>query len=138
MVRKAKKIAYTTLLAMVMSVMPFSKAHRYAEPLPSERILKEGKASWYSRKSPGIKRTTANMEIFDDEAFTCAMWGAKFNQKLRVTNKANGKSIIVRVNDRGPHKRYVTRGRIIDLTERAFKHLSPTKKGLIDVQVEFL
>lgn len=138
MVRKAKKIAYTTLLAMVMSVMPFSKAHRYAEPLPSERILKEGKASWYSRKSPGIKRTTANMEIFDDEAFTCAMWGAKFNQKLRVTNKANGKSIIVRVNDRGPHKRYVNRGRIIDLTERAFKHLSPTKKGLIDVQVEFL
>ncbi len=138
MVQRAKKIAYTTLLAMIMSVMPFSKAHRYAEPLPSERILKEGKASWYSRKSPGIRHHTANMEIFDDEAFTCAMWGAKFNQKLRVTNKANGRSIIVRVNDRGPHKRYVSRGRIIDLTERAFHQLSPTKKGLIDVQVEFL
>lgn len=138
MVQKAKKIVYTTLLAMIMSVMPFSKAHRYAEPLPSQRILKEGKASWYSRKSPGIKRTTANMEIFDDEAFTCAMWGVKFNQKLRVTNLDNGRSIIVRVNDRGPHKRYVQHGRIIDLTERAFKHLSPTKKGLINVQVEFL
>ena len=138
MVKKARKIAYTTLLAMIMSVMPFSKAHRLAEPLPSERILKEGKASWYSRKSPGIKRHTANMEVFDDEAFTCAMWGTKFNQKLRVTNKANGKSIIVRVNDRGPHQRYANRGRIIDLTERAFHQLSPTKKGLIDVQVEFL
>ena len=69
---------------MIMSVMPFSKAHRYAEPLPSERILKEGKASWYSRKSPGIRHHTAKMEIFDDEAFTSAMWGAKFNQKLRV------------------------------------------------------
>ena len=138
MVKRAKQIAYTTLLAMIMSVMPFSKAHRYAEPLPSERILKEGKASWYSRKSPGINRHTANMEVFDDEAFTCAMWGAKFNQKVRVTNKANGRSIIVRVNDRGPHQRYVSRGRIIDLTERAFIQLSPTKKGLIDVQVEFL
>src|SRR3989344_3793188 len=113
MVKRAKQIAYTTLLAMIMSVMPFSKAHRYAEPLPSERILKEGKASWYSRKSPGINRHTANMEVFDDEAFTCAMWGAKFNQKVRVTNKANGKSIIVRVNDRGPHQRYANRGRII-------------------------
>ena len=138
MVRKAKKIAYTTLLAMVMSVMPFSKSHRYAEPLPSARILKDGKASWYSRKSPGINRHTANNELFDDEALTCAMWGAKFNQKLRITNKHNGKSIIVRVNDRGPHRRFVRRGRILDLTERAFRELSSTRKGLIDVQVEFL
>ena len=138
MVRKAKKLAYTTLLAMIMSVMPFSKAHRYAEPLPSARILKDGKASWYSRNSPGIRKHTANNEVFNDEALTCAMWGAKFNQKLRITNKANGKSIVVRVNDRGPHKRYVYRGRVIDLTQRAFKELSSTKHGLINVQIEFL
>lgn len=138
MVKKARKIAYTTFLAMIMSLMPISKAHRYAEPLPSHSIIKEGKASWYSRKSPGINKRTANNEIFDDEALTCAMWGVSFHQKVRVTNLANGKSIVVRVNDRGPHRRYVHRGRIIDLTERAFRELSPTAKGLIKVQVEFL
>ena len=138
MKRKGKRIFYTTLLALIMSLTPFGKAHKYAEPLPSSRVMKLGKASWYSRHSPGINRHTANNELFDDAAMTCAMWGVEFHQKIKVTNLDNGKSLIVRVNDRGPHKRYVHKGRIIDLTKAAFKKLSPTKGGLINVQIEFL
>jgi len=101
-------------------------------------LNREGKASWYSRNSPGVKRTTANNERFDDQAMTCAMWGVPFNRMVRVTNKANGKSVVVRVNDRGPHKRYVRTGRIIDLTKAAFTKLAPLKKGMIDVRVKIL
>ncbi len=135
---KRKKIFYTSILALIMSVTPFGKAHKIAEPLPSSRVTKVGKASWYSHRSPGINITTANNEIFDDTAMTCAMWGVKFNQKIKVTNLDNGKSVIVRVNDRGPHRRYVNAGRIIDLTQAAFERLSPSSKGLINVQIELL
>ena len=97
-----------------------------------------GKASWYSKESPGINQHTANNEIFDDSALTCAMWNVPFNQWIKVTNKANGKYVIVRVNDRGPHRRYVRKGRIIDLTQAAFARISSLKKGLIDIELEFL
>lgn len=106
--------------------------------IPLDKGIIAGHASWYSRRDPGINRHTANNEIFDDSKLTCAMWNVPFNQKLRVTNLANGKSIVVRVNDRGPHKRFVRKGRVIDLTRTAFKQIGGTKKGLIQVQVEFL
>ncbi len=106
--------------------------------MPMTHLTKTGKASWYSKRSPGINYRTANNEVFDDTDMTCAMWNVGFNQKIRVTNLANGKSIVVRVNDRGPHKRYVRQGRIIDLTKDAFKKLGATKDGLIDVEIEFL
>lgn len=122
---------------MLMMASQLSKAEK-AEPLPSKPQIHLGKASWYSRKSPGINRHTANNEIFDDTALTCAMWNVRFNQKVKVTNAVTGKSIIVRVNDRGPHKRFLNQGRVIDLTERAFKELSPAKVGLINVEIELL
>lgn len=102
------------------------------------RKVRLGKASWYSERSPGINKRTANNEYFDDSDLTCAIWGVEFNQKIKVTNLNNGKSIVVRVNDRGPHKRYVRRGRIIDLTKGAFAQISTLRKGLINVEIEFL
>ena len=105
---------------------------------PDGRYSMIGKASWYSRNSPGIKKRTANNEIFKDTSMTCAIWGAAFNSRVRVTNLNNGKSVVLRVNDRGPHGRYFREGRIIYLTKSAFKRLSNTKNGLINVKVEFL
>jgi len=102
------------------------------------RIVKRGQASWYSKRDKGIKKHTANMEVFDDQDLTCAMWDVPFNQRIKVTNLENGKSIIVRVNDRGPHKRLVRRGRVIDLTKAAFAEIASLKKGLIDIELEFL
>jgi rare lipoprotein A len=78
------------------------------------------------------------MEIFDDTELTAAMWDIPFNQKIKVTNLENGLSVVVRVNDRGPHRRLVRQGRIIDLSKRAFQTIGPLDKGLIDIQLEFL
>ena len=137
--RKKKRIALTTIFAILMGVAPLAKPNKLAHALrPSPKAAQVGKASWYSRHSPGINRKTANNEVFDDTALTCAMWNVPFNQKLKVTNIENGKSIIVRVNDRGPHKRLVRHGRVVDLTQKAFSMLAPKKKGLIKVKVEFL
>lgn len=95
-------------------------------------------ASWYSEKDPGILKTTANMELFDDKGLTCAMWDVPFGTMLEITNLNNGKSVVVRVNDRGPAKRLVDEGRLIDLTKKAFSDIAPLKEGLIPVRVTIL
>ena len=94
-----------------------------------------GLASWYSETDPGVLKTTANMEIFDDRQLTCAIWGVPFGTLLRVTNLENGKEVVVRVNDRGPAKRLVRKGRVIDLTKEAFSMIAHPKKGLVKVKV---
>ncbi|MBF0252911.1 MAG: septal ring lytic transglycosylase RlpA family lipoprotein [Candidatus Omnitrophica bacterium] len=97
-----------------------------------------GAASWYAEFSPGIKLTTANMETFDHDKLTCAIWDMPFNTVLLVTNNENGKTVKVRVNDRGPAKKLCREGRVIDLTKGAFEKLADLDKGLIDVKVEVL
>jgi len=135
-----KKHAKSILLAFIaLSSSTLAHAKYQTKPIALEpKVVRVGKASWYSERDPGIRPRTANNEIFNDEGLTCAMWGVPFNQRIKVTNLDNGKSIIVRVNDRGPHKRFVRNGRIIDLTKSAFQQISSTKKGLINIQIELL
>ena len=90
-----------------------------------------GLASFYTIKSSGP--ITANGERFNENAFTCASMDFKFNTLLRVINIENGKSVIVRVNDRGNFKKKY--GRIIDLSKGAFKSISPLSKGVIKVKI---
>lgn len=99
-----------------------------------ERSQGIGTASWYSKTDKGIRKHTANGEIFDDRAKTCASWDYPFNTLLRVTNLKNGKSVVCRVNDRGPAKRL---NRIVDLTAAAFKRIANPKTGLIRVSVKY-
>jgi rare lipoprotein A len=94
-----------------------------------------GTASWYSRKDPGVKKTTANMEKFSDGKNTCAIWNLPFNTLVKVTNLLNGKSVVVRVNDRGPAKKLVREGRIIDLTRGAFSSIAEPGDGLIPIRI---
>ena len=97
----------------------------------------EGMASWYSSEDPGVVPQTASSERFNDRALTCAMWGVPFNTRLRVTNLHNGRSVVVRVNDRGPSETLVLRqNRIIDLTKSAFAALADPIQGLIRVRIE--
>ncbi len=98
----------------------------------------QGLASWYSEFSPGIRKTTANMEIFDHDKLTCAIWDVPFNTRLEVTNLENNRRIIVRVNDRGPAKRLCRKGRVIDLTMEAFKRIADLDEGLVNVEVRVL
>ena len=110
---------------------------RYVDPdplaiLPPAEPGKVGTASWYSESDPFINLLTANGEIFDDSKLTCASWNYPFNTRLKVTNLENGKSIVCRVNDRGPAKRL---NRAVDLTKAAFRQIADPRLGLIRVRV---
>ncbi len=132
-----RKSRLILLLTFLIGLAHGSYAHKLTAS-PSVRLIKAGKASWYSKNSPKVNKRTANNEIFNDQDLTCAIWGVEFNRKIKVTNRSTGKSIVVRVNDRGPHARYVRKGRIIDLTLEAFKKLGTPKDGLLDVEIELL
>jgi rare lipoprotein A len=99
-------------------------------------------ASWYSAKSAQSEGTsgvwTASGERFDEDALTAAMWGVRFGTRVRVTNLRNGKSIIVEINDRGPSRKLVKKGRVIDLSKGAFKAIAPLKSGVIPIRVEVI
>ncbi len=90
----------------------------------------EGFASYYSEGFHG--RKTASGEIYDMNKFTCAHPYLPFNTWLKVTNVANQKSVLVRVNDRGPFHR----NRIIDLSYAAAKQLGMLGPGSIYVKLE--
>jgi len=101
----------------------------------------ETEASWYSIAScarEGTSGICANGEKLDDEKLTCASWDYPFHTKLKVTNLENGKSVIVRVNDRGPNMRLYRKGRAIDLSRKAMRELDGIKRGIIMVNVEVL
>lgn len=100
-------------------------------PFPKPLTL-QGIASWYSESDSSINRHTANGEVFDDSKLTCASWDFSFNTLLKVTNPQNQKSVICRVNDRGPAKRL---HRVIDLTQAAFSQIANLREGIIDVSV---
>jgi rare lipoprotein A len=91
----------------------------------------EGMASWYG---PGFHRhRTADGERFDMNALTAAHRTLPLNSVVRVTNLDNGRSVIVRINDRGPYEP----GRIIDLSAKAARDLGMKEDGLAHVRIEF-
>jgi len=91
-----------------------------------------GEASFYSSKLQS--RKTASGEIFDQSMHTAAHKELPFGTKVKVTNLQNGKSVIVRINDRGPF----VRGRIMDLSRSAFSHIGNTGAGIINVKIELV
>jgi rare lipoprotein A len=90
----------------------------------------EMKASWYGPRFHG--KITANGEIYDQMAFTAAHKQLKFGTLLRVTNPRNNKSVIVRINDRGPY----IKGRHLDLSKGAALELDMVQKGVMKVKIE--
>ena len=98
-------------------------------PLHAQDV-QQGKASFYAQKFHG--RMTASGERLHKDSLTCAHRYYPFGTLLRVYNPANGKSVLVRVIDRGPF----VRGRIIDLSWRAAKELDIISKGVAVVTVQ--
>ncbi len=96
------------------------------------RKRREEFATWYSKRDPHVRRRTASGEIFDDSKRTCAAWGHPFGARLKVTNLENQKSVICRVNDRGPAKRL---GRQIDLSKSAFRRIANLRRGVARVSI---
>ncbi len=91
-----------------------------------------GIASYYGDEFHG--RKTASGEIYDKWELTCAHKTFEFGTKLKVTNLKNKKSVIVRVNDRGPF----VKGRIIDLSYAAGKKIDMISDGIVKVKIEVL
>ncbi len=83
-----------------------------------------GSASWYALQSQ-----TASGEQMNPAELTAAHRTLPFGTKLKVTNRLNGKSVVVRINDRGPF----IKGRMIDLSKAAAKKLGFIKKGVADI-----
>jgi rare lipoprotein A len=93
--------------------------------------VQRGLASWYGGKHHG--GPTASGERFDKNAMTAAHRSLRMNTRVRVTNRRNGRSVVVRINDRGPYGRA-----IIDLSEAAARQLDMIEAGVVPVTVERL
>ncbi|MFZ2323385.1 MAG: septal ring lytic transglycosylase RlpA family protein [Ignavibacteriaceae bacterium] len=88
------------------------------------------RASWYGPGFHGQK--TANGERYDQMSFTAAHKSLKFGTLLKITNLRNSKSVVVRINDRGP---YIT-GRDLDLSKAAALELGMVRRGVAKIKVE--
>jgi rare lipoprotein A len=91
-----------------------------------------GLASWYGKFFQG--RTTASGEPYNQNAMTCAQRNLPLGSLLRVTNLRNNRSVIVRVNDRGP----VPQDRVIDLSRAAAERLGFSQQGVAPVKIELI
>ena len=103
------------------------------KPLQLKAFKKSVIASYYADKFNG-RRTTSGKK-FSNNGYTAAHKKLPFGTKLKVTNEANGKSVIVEVTDRGPF----VRSKEIDLTKRAFMDLADNKRsGMLRVKIEII
>jgi len=111
---------------------PYTVAGRVYVPEEDPDYRAEGMASWYGHDFHG--RLTANGEVFDMTSLTAAHPTLPIPSYARVTNLSNGKSLIVRVNDRGPYHG----NRLIDVSNRASELLEFKGKGVARVRVEYV
>jgi rare lipoprotein A len=95
------------------------------------KLTQTGKASYYAGKFNG--RKTASGEKFRNAKLTAAHKTLPFGTKVKVTNLSNGKSVKVKINDRGPF----VPGRIIDLSKRAARKIGIDKEGVGNVQIKY-
>lgn len=91
-----------------------------------------GPASWYGGKFHG--RRTANGERFNKNELTAAHRSLPFGTRVRVTNQQNGRSVVVRINDRGPF----VGNRVIDLSRAAAETVGMLRSGVAPVRLDIL
>ncbi|HVJ09748.1 MAG TPA: septal ring lytic transglycosylase RlpA family protein [Acidisarcina sp.] len=99
---------------------------------PHRRWFQIGRASWYGRFFQG--QSTASGESFDMNGLTCAHRSLPLGSLIRVTNLRNHKTVVVRVNDRGP----IPNDRVIDLSYAAARSLGFAARGIAPVRLELL
>lgn len=118
-------------LALATAGCPRSGA-RVPAPSGTRPVHEVGKASWYGARFHG--RPTASGEPFDEHALTAAHRTLRFGTLVRVTNRANGRSVVVRINDRGPHRA----GLIIDVSWAAAARLDMVAAGVVPCELEIV
>jgi peptidoglycan lytic transglycosylase len=123
-----RKVTLTVASLFISGSALFFPVSVRAEPAESSgRVVQSGRASWYG---PGFHgRRTASGETFNTHALTAAHRTLPFGTKVRVVNKKTGKSVIVRINDRGPY----AHGRVIDLSRASAEAIGMSGVGSVTV-----
>ena len=122
MARRKRRRGFIALAVLALA-LPFGSA---------QARVQEGLASWYGEQFHG--RPTASGELFDSSDMTMAHPTLPFGTRVRVTNLRNGRSVEVRVNDRGPF----VGSRIADLSHAAAVTLGMMRRGIARVRIEVL
>jgi rare lipoprotein A len=112
---------------LIVAPAPLSRAPEASAPRAAPLAVEHGIASWYGRPFHG--RRTASGEVYDMHALTAAHRTLPLRSYVRVRNPANGREVVVRVNDRGPF----VRGRVIDLSYAAARRLGIAGIAPVDV-----
>jgi rare lipoprotein A len=120
-------MTHSLLRRAALALAPFALA---AIPLPAAAFTQTGVASYYGPELHG--RRTASGERFNRNAMTAAHRTVPFGTHLKVTNLSNGRSVIVRVNDRGPF----IRGRIVDVSQGAARQIGMQGRGVARVRIQ--
>jgi rare lipoprotein A len=136
-----------TLIFIVFSFISVASALAQQTDIPKDTLLKDsvqadsilstnlrairGKATYYASKFHG--RRTSNGDIFSNNKMTAAHLKLPFGTIVTVTNLDNGRSVVVRVNDRGPHSKAF----IIDVSQAAAKELGFYGKGVANVVIRY-
>lgn len=123
-------LSLAATLAGCSTPPPRGPATSASPPPATGEHIGSGKASYYGNQHHN--KLTASGERFDQATLTAAHRSLPFGTNVRVTNTRDGKSVVVRINDRGPF----VRGRIIDLSKAAFERIGNTRSGVIPVRLE--
>lgn len=120
------------LVIMTLWLSSGCSVHRVTVRKEKGHRVEYGLASWYGEDFHG--KLTANGEVYDMYKLSAAHKTLPLGTRVRVTNRKNGKSAVVRINDRGPF----VRGRIIDLSYAGARALGMADDGVVPVRVEIL
>jgi len=135
MMPASMKKSITLLALLFFAALPAScgAGHaRHTDPASAgSRSVQKGKAVYYSSVFNGKK--TASGDLYDETKLTAAHRSLPFGTLVKVTNLASGKSVVVKINDRGP---FGKKDRIIDLSLAAARKIGMIKAGVADVKIE--
>src|SRR5512135_76488 len=131
-IQRAGAIAVLSVIAVIALIVPVPGALAPQQADSAPPWTQSGRVSWYG---PGFQgRRTASGEIFNTRALTMAHRSLPLGSHVRVTNLDNGRSVVLRVNDRGPY----VRGRIADLSRAAAAKLGFAKDGIARARIELI
>jgi rare lipoprotein A len=130
--KKVSQISSIIASVVVLTVFPGCSSVQYNGNSQLIGYTEYGQASYYAMKYQFSK--TASGEYFNQLSLTGAHRTLPFGTNIKVTNLKNNRSVVVRVNDRGPF----IAGRIIDLSRSAFSEIGNTDSGILDVKIEVI
>jgi rare lipoprotein A len=126
-----KTAFFTTYLILICLMLSSFKLQDGESSNETYSKSQTGVASYYNDRHQGKK--TASGELYQNTKFTAAHRSLPFGTEVKVTNLSNGKTVTVRVNDRGPY----AKGRLIDLSKVAAKEIGLIQMGIAKVKIEY-